>query len=306
MADIIPAESTEAIDKMFAEPDKGPLKPLDEAQADDDQGEDGEIERLEAEEPAEESEVEEEADEVEPEVGSLEEVLAEADALLKSLEEPEPEKVAPAKATEKQDPPAEAAAPPHIQKLLDSDDPGIRDTGEAMLLQYQENVALKARLDAADQRAEAQAVERGAEIFSGAIEATAKQCDPPLTAVEQEWLEMKMTEGESPMVSALVEAAAKSGRSPKQIASLTVAAGVQKLLPGRLKAMNGKTDTARPKGGAEGSRPVVRVTVDGTEKGALDTRRGSAGPKPTPEKPPANESLEQAISRGANRPGLRW
>jgi hypothetical protein len=303
MADIIPESSNEAIDKLFAEPDKGPLKPLAEAQAEDDEGDDGETERIEAE-PDEEPEVEYEDEDEEPEPGSTDEVLAEAAALLKELEAPEVE--AEAKEPEKKEPEAEAKAPAHIQNLLDSDDPGIREAGEAMLVQHQENVALKARLDTADQRAEAQAVERGAEIFSGAIEATAKLCDPPLTPIEQEWLEMKMTEGDSPMVSALVEAAAKNGRSPKQIASLTVVAGVQKLLPGRLKAMNGKTDTARPKGGAEGNRPVVRVTAEGPEKGALDTRRGSAGPKPTPEKIPANESLDQAISRGADRPGLRW
>jgi hypothetical protein len=293
------------VEALLEKEGEGPLKPLDDAQAEEDETGLDEVQRVDdGMKPGEKPEAEAKPDEKtppgeKPEVTKTDAVLSEVDAVLKELAEAEKK---PAPEPEKTAEPDEAPAPEHIQALLDHDDPAIQATGKALLTMHREQEARIARLEGTVQGRE---LDERAATFDAAVNEVAGRCEPPLTEMERDWLVDRLVEernGDEPLIRQLMQAAAKSGATGKNIAPLTVAAGIQKLIPGRLKATNGKPDTAPKKGAEDEDRPVIAVTTERPEKPAtIDSRGGSAGPKPTLTKPPADETLEQAIKRGADK-----
>jgi hypothetical protein len=275
---------------MLAKEHTGPLKSLDAAQAEEEATGKDENERLEGgdDDPDDEPEAEPEgepeveappAEEPEPEEEpeeSGEAVLAKIDEVLKLLGQKEAAKATETPAEKE----TELAAPPHIQRLLDSEDPGIRDTGEAMLVEYRARET--DRIERED-RERVATQEQVAAAYDAKVDSVGAACDPPLTEKEKDQLVEYLTSD-------------RNGRP--LLASLTVDEGAQLRFPGRLKATNGKTDTA-PKG-AEGSRPVIDVRSQRPEKGTIDDRGGSAGPKPTHQNVLGDKAIptEDAVERG--------
>lgn len=295
--DIVPDNAT--IEALLQNEDKGPLKPLAEADAEDQESGTDEATRLEAAEeaPAEDDAPEGEEPEPTDDGKTNDEVLADVREVLKALDEDEKKEPEKPKAEEAGDEPDLENAPADLKALLEHDDPAVVEYAKA-------EIQRRADLDSRIAKIEQRAFTEQAAVFESAVESAAAACNPPLTPIEMEWVVDRMTEqknGTPPMMRTLMKAAAdKAGGDPNKLASLTVRAGIERLIPGRLKAAPAKADTGAKKA-PEGSRPVIRVTADRSEKGTVDTRGGSAGPKPTLTAPPENESLEAAIARGMKR-----
>lgn len=229
-------------------------------------------------------------------------LIADIDAMIADLEKVETPAKTEAKPAADPEPEPEEEPDDDLKALLEHDDPAVQSGAKALVDRQKK---LDARLEKVEGHLSEQAVAAQAATFDDVVDAVGKMCDPPLNEDERELLVYRLTDenkGREPLLRGLLAAAAqKSGTADlKRNAPLAVGAGVQMLMPGRLKATNGKTGTDAKKA-SEGSRPVVRVKTERPEKGTIMDRGGSAAAKPTPETVPANETLDAAIARGMRK-----
>ena len=267
------------VEKLMAEPDKGPLAPL--AQVGDEEDEQPEDAPPAADPATPEPEATPEGEppvEAEPAADpSTSDVLAQVNAQLEeiaqALREPE---AAPEE-------PAAPQIPDQVKYLLEHEDPAVQAIGKQMLEQQQDN---ESRLDAVETQLHAASVARAADLMQQQIDTVSAACNPPLTAKEQQAVVdylVAETDGSPALARAL-------GPNPFE-------KGVRLLYPERVRVAKGAPKVTTPQNGAEGAgRPVIPVKP-GPAKPAPEGTLPSPAPAAV-RRPPEFENLEQAVSTG--------
>jgi hypothetical protein len=180
----------------------------------------------------------------------------------------------------------EEEIPADIRMLLESDEESLQAAGQVALARHQRT---EKRLAALEEQTRNTQLAAEIVAIDKEITAVSASCDPPLTETEKK---------------AVVDRLAAEDESGYTLAkSLNFADGVRLVLPGRLKAATKGARTPAPsKNGAAAAvdvdgRPVVKVGIQRPETATVLDRGGAAGATPTPSKPSARETMEQAVSR---------